>query len=146
MLLASANAFAVEVDIKDPVIREAPPGMQILAGYMTVVNNSKNSAILTGAESEQFARIELHNVIMQEGMARMVQMQQVEVAAGKSLTFQQGAKHLMMFEPARALKAGDSVEVKLLFTDGTQQQVMFQVKKLSAPAGDHHHHHNHMEK
>jgi copper(I)-binding protein len=142
MALVSANTLAADIEVRDPVIREAPPGMQVLAGYMTVVNNSQQNVVITGAESKQFGRIELHDVIMQEGMARMVQMEQVEVAAGKSFTFQQGAKHLMMFDPASALKAGDSVEVKLLFADGSQQLVVYQVKRLSAPAGGHQHHHH----
>jgi hypothetical protein len=78
-------------------------------------------------------------MVMQEGMAHMQKMAKVELQAGKSFVFQQGGKHMMLFDPAKSFKQGDQVQVKLILSDGTQTVVSFQVKKMTMTGSGHHH-------
>lgn len=58
-------------------------------------------------------------------MARMQHVEQIEVAAGATLTFASGGYHLMLLQRKRALSLGDQIEVTLLFADGQRLPVTF---------------------
>ena len=45
--------------VQDAWIRAAPPGVSVLAGYMTLVNDSDGDLIITAASSPSFRMIEM---------------------------------------------------------------------------------------
>jgi copper(I)-binding protein len=114
---ATTVSAAGKLEIDDAWIRQAPPGMNMTAGYMTIENKTGEAVALTGASSKEFGRIELHRTEVKDGMATMLPQNQVDVPAGGKAMFMPGGLHMMMFDPARELKPGDQVMVELQFAN-----------------------------
>ena len=140
-LLISSAATASGVEIDDQWVREAPPGMQMLAGYMTIENKSKKDVVLTGASSSAFGSIELHHTVIKNGMASMTQQESITIPANSEFEFKPKSYHLMLMKPKKQLKAGDKVKIKLKFSNYRSVSAKFPVRK--SVGGMHHQHHHH---
>jgi copper(I)-binding protein len=134
--IASAAGFVV----KDAWVREAPPNAMALGAFATLHNGSDKARTLVAAHSAVANKVELHKTIMEGDLAKMVQQERVEIAAGGEVKLQPGGLHIMLIGPKQALKAGDKVEVVLEFADGVTLPVSFEVRKGQGMAM----HHGHM--
>ena len=93
-------------------IREAPPGAMSVA-YARLTNRGKRALVLDGARSADFGGAGLHRTLVDDqGMARMREGT-LAIAPGASAALEPGGWHLMLFDPARILKAGDVVTLTL---------------------------------
>ena len=117
------------VSVRDAWIRETPPGMTMMAGYMALRNNTSRSQVLVAASSSVFESVMIHRTIVKDGMARMEHASQIELATNASLIFAPGGYHLMLMKPKRALRAGDPVVINLEFRGGLVLPVAFEVRK-----------------
>lgn len=115
-----AIAQTALLQLQQGEIRVPMPGRTVTAGYFTLHNASADAVELTGASSDAFKRIELHQHIEHDGMMRMVEVAAIEVDAGATLVFQPGGLHLMLFEPQQSLTVGNEISVTLEFADGQQ--------------------------
>ncbi len=115
VLIASFEALAEDnpLSILEPWIRAAPPGAMVLAGYMTLRNVGENEITIDKVSSPDFAMIEMHRTVVQNGMARMLPQDSLVIPAGGELRLQPGGLHLMMMQPRRALRAGDAIKLLL---------------------------------
>ena len=120
------GAFACPgLAVDDAWIREAPPGA-MSAAYAKLANRGTKPLRLDGARSEAFGGAGLHRTIMVDGMARMREGT-LEIAPGATAALEPGGWHLMLFDPASILKAGDVVMLSL--TCGTDARAFpFTVK------------------
>ena len=117
------------VSVRDAWIREAPPGVGVMAGYMELRNNTSGPQILVAASSSGFESVMFHRTIIKDGIAGMVHAPQVELTANASLIFAPGGYHLMLMKPKRTLRAGDPVVINLEFRGGLVLPVAFEVRK-----------------
>ena len=69
------------------------------AAYLTLTNNSAQDITITRVFSPELESVEMHESILEDGVSRMVKLQQVDIAAQQSVTFERGAKHLMLRYP-----------------------------------------------
>jgi periplasmic copper chaperone A len=108
-----ACAFACPgLAVEDAWIREAPPGA-MAAAYAKLTNKGKRALVLDGARSEAFGGAGLHqSTVDASGMARMREGR-LTIAPGATAALEPGGWHLMLFDPARILKAGDVVQLTL---------------------------------
>lgn len=127
--LLPAAGRAQEVSARDAWIREAPPGATVMAGYLELRNGTSRPLVLVAASSSGFAHVMMHRTAVKDGAARMEHLQQIELAPNASATFAPGGNHLMLMRPKRALRAGDSVVIKLEFRGGMVLPVAFEVRK-----------------
>jgi hypothetical protein len=127
--VTAAAADETKVGVKDAWINEAPPGAAAMAGYMTLHNPSTQARALVGARSAGFAMVMMHRTEMEGGMAKMVHQEEVDIPAGGEVSFAPGGYHLMLMRPRQAYKAGDKVEITLLFKNGTEMPVQFEVRR-----------------
>ena len=111
-MLASAGAQACPgLAVEDAWIREAPPGA-MSAAYARLTNRGSRPLTLDGARSDAFGGAGLHRTQIVDGMARMREGT-LEIAPGASAALEPGGWHLMLFDPALILKAGDVVTLTL---------------------------------
>ena len=115
--------------VVDGWVREAHPGAQVNAGYMTLVNVNPEPVSLISAESKSFKSIEFHEMAMVDGMMEMRELAGVVIPANGRYVFRPGGKHLMLKKPFKRVVEGDQVEVKLTFSDGAIQILNLNVKK-----------------
>lgn len=142
-LMASGDALMV----KDAWIREAPPGQEVLAGYMVLENHSATEQVLSGVRSPVFGSVEIHKTEMHEGMMRMVAQPRLAVPGHGRVELAPGGLHLMLMKPTQALHKGDKVELVLERADGAEIPVTAEVRmggmKGSDMGGGHEHGHQH---
>jgi copper(I)-binding protein len=123
-------------------IAEAPPVSKVLAAYMDIKNTSDKDQKLISAKSGDFGSIEFHRTVEKDGMASMQHQEYLLVPAGGTLTLKPGDYHMMLFRPARKLRAGDESSIQFQLADDTQVTVTATVKKASAEDSHEHHHHH----
>jgi len=117
------------VSVRDAWIRETPPGMTMMAGYMEMRNNTSRPQLLVGASSSGFESVMIHRTLVKDGMAGMVHASRIELAPNASLIFAPGGYHLMLMNAKRTLHAGDPVVINLEFRGGLVLPVAFAVRK-----------------
>ncbi len=131
LLLPLAAAQAAELDVSDAWVREAPPGVSVLAAYMQLHNGGDRPRQVVKVASPAFERVEMHRSEMKDGMARMLPVDALIVAPGKTLALAPGGYHLMLFHPKHPLRAGDTVPLDLTLASGDTIPVTAQVRRGS---------------
>ncbi len=124
---------------QDQWIREAPPGMQMMAGYATLKNDTDKTIDVLSVESPAFKAIEMHTTKIVDGTARMIEQEKLTIPAHGELKLAPGGFHLMLMMPTKALKAGDHVQMTLFLNDKKQKTIDFEVKKASSMQKMHSH-------
>ena len=129
LTFAAAASEEAGVSVRDAWVRESPPGVAMMAGYMALRNNTSRSHVLVAARSSDFETVTIHRTIAKDGMAGMVHASQIELTPNASLIFAPGGYHLMLMNPKRTLRAGDPVVINLEFRGGLVLPVAFEVRK-----------------
>jgi hypothetical protein len=129
LTLVAAASEAAGVSVRDAWVRETPPGMTMMAGYMELRNNTSQPQVLVAASSSGFEAVTIHRTIVKNGMASMVHALQIELTPGAGFIFTPGGYHLMLMKPKRTLRAGDRVNINLEFRSGLRLPVNFEVRQ-----------------
>ncbi|GIX33940.1 MAG: hypothetical protein KatS3mg125_1896 [Lysobacterales bacterium] len=130
LLLRAIPAAASEegVTVEGPWIRLAPPEARVMAGYGLLRNPGSSDRVLVGAESEAFGAIEIHETYEQDGLMRMRRLSELPIPAGGAVALKPGGPHLMLFRPSKPLPEGAEVPIRLRFSEGEEQVVVFTVR------------------
>ncbi len=127
------------LSVVDAWVLEAPPGMKVMAAYMTLKNHSDNEHELKGVSSPEFERVEMHRTIIENELARMVKQDSMTVNAGEVLKFEPGGSHLMLINPKKILKSGDEIDLTLILENEKKLNTKAHVRKHSEMTGMEHH-------
>ncbi|MCR6645888.1 MAG: copper chaperone PCu(A)C [Terricaulis sp.] len=85
------------IAIHDPWVGTTNPGANVAAGYVTLHNNGAAPDRLLSATSPRASRVELHEMLMDNGVMRMRQVHAIALAPGGSVTLAPGGLHIMFF-------------------------------------------------
>lgn len=127
--------------IQDAWVREAPPGVTTLAGYMNFINNSPETVVLQTVNSPDFERVELHQTRIEGNVARMEKKNSLTLSPGSTVKLQPNSYHLMLFKPKRAIQAGDRVALIISFKDQSPRKIEAEVRAVNDEKNTHQHHH-----
>jgi copper(I)-binding protein len=118
---AAACADGARVTATGGWIREAPPTAPVRAGYISLHNGGDADVTVTGARSDGFGAIEIHEMVpAADGTMRMRPVPQIVVPAGAHVALEPGGLHLMLFRPARALATGERTPLVFILADGRE--------------------------
>lgn len=125
-----------------PVVSEAwsratPPGVEVGAAYMVIEGGNKDDR-LVGASSTRAAMVHLHDVVEEEGVAKMRSTEDVHVSAGQRVELAPKGKHLMLMGLDAPLVAGQTYALVLQFADSGEQTVTVTVREATAESPHHH--------
>src|SRR5690242_1630014 len=101
-------------------VRPAPPGVTVLAGYLTLENLTDAPLQLTAVSSPDFDSVEMHQTVEKDGVASMQPVDAVTIPAHGKTEFLPGGYHLMLMQPKRDLGIGSMVTLRLSFSDGSE--------------------------
>jgi copper(I)-binding protein len=138
LAIAAAAAHAGDA----PVVtgawsRATPPGVSVGAAYLVITGGDKDDR-LTGASSERAEMVELHEVVEEDGVAKMRPTEEVEVPAGKRVELAPKGRHLMLMGLDAPLVAGQTYALVLKFAESGEQKVSVTVREATAgPAHPH---------
>ncbi|MGH8403048.1 MAG: copper chaperone PCu(A)C [Gammaproteobacteria bacterium] len=110
-------------------IREAPPGVSVMAGYLTLENLSGQTLTLVGVTSPDFRSVMVHKTVQLNGMDSMEPVTGLAIPAHKSVVFAPGGYHLMLMQPVKRLYDGDLVTLMLTFSDHSSLIIMAPVRR-----------------
>lgn len=115
------------------------PGDLPAGAYVTLQNDGDQPAALSGASSAQYADVMLHHSSTAGGMSRMTMVDAMIVPAHGQAVLAPAGYHLMLMQPTRPVKAGDTVVLTLKFADGSALDTRFIARPANAiDAGDEH--------
>lgn len=73
-------------------------GQKNTAAYMIINNNSQKTYLLVGATSSVADRVELHSVLMENGMVKMRPVDTITLLPQQQVALQPGDLHLMLID------------------------------------------------
>jgi hypothetical protein len=119
LFIANASYANDSLIISDSRIPEAPPGAQVMAGFMKIHNPSTQAIAITAVSSPMFENIEMHLSKEVNGIAKMLPQKSLNIPANVTLILQAGSYHLMLIKPKQPLRNGDSVFIEFSLSDKT---------------------------
>lgn len=117
------------IEFKDPWIPLAPPNVTVLAGYLTIVNDTPEALVFTHAVSDVFDAVEFHRTEATGDVLRMVRQLQLEVQAHSRFDLVPGGHHLMLLNPVAPLSEGQNVAITLITRDGAETAIQFTTRR-----------------
>lgn len=108
-------------------------GQPMSVAYMTLHNNSNGLLLISGASSPSFAKVEMHETLVTDGIARMRKLDSLGIAAGASSEFAAGGRHFMLLSPEGNVQTGDQVTLKLHYDNGAVLVLQAPVLDRSTP-------------
>jgi copper(I)-binding protein len=129
----AAETAADAVAVENAYVREVPPVSRTSAAFMTLRNTGVENHAVVAARTPAAAIVELHTHLMgDDGMHRMREVEQVEVRAGGEAVLQPGGLHVMLINLTAPLKAGDQVELTLVYDDDSEETIAAEVKTIES--------------
>ncbi|MDE1951289.1 MAG: copper chaperone PCu(A)C [Betaproteobacteria bacterium] len=101
-------------------------------GYVLLTNTSAKPVELVGADSPDYGNAMLHQSVSKNGVMEMLHVDKVVIPAHGSMAFKPGSFHIMLMQPKKGVKPGDTVPITLKFAGGEAMTVNFDVRKADA--------------
>lgn len=117
--------------IDHPVARTTIPDRPG-AAYATIKNMGMEDDRLIAASSPKAGRIELHTHIMENGIARMREVEGIDVPAGGTAELKPGGDHIMLFKLENALSEGETFPLTLTFEKAGDVEVTVNVEAMGS--------------
>lgn len=122
------NRNRMPLSVTDSWIRIAPPNAMALAGYATFRNESQQDIIITGVKSPLFKKSLIHTTNIENGIASMNHLDQLQIQPDSQAVLAPMGTHLMLMHPAKPLNLGDIVPITIMLKDGSEAKADFVVK------------------
>ena len=120
-VLSALPGFAADIMVEDAYARSSNP--KVGGVFFVMRNPSAEPVKLVDARSNVARKTELHTHLMQDGIARMRQVESIEIPAQGMAPLQRGGDHVMLMGLTAPLAQGASFPLTLVFDDGTEQVV-----------------------
>ena len=121
-----------------PWARATLGGAEVAGGYMKVENKGGEPDRLVSASSEIAARVELHDMKVEDGIMKMQALKDgLAIAPGGTAEFKPGSYHVMFMGLKAPLKQGERFKATLVFEKAGKVEVEFAIDAAGAkePAG-----------
>ncbi len=139
LLVGTAHATAAEHVRASHAWIRVLPGNLPAGAYVTLENDSDQATALSSASSTTYAQVMLHQSSMQGGMSRMTMVDSLTLPAHGNAVLVPGGYHMMLMQPIKPVKPGDTVRLMLKFSDGSILPADFIARPANAiGAGDEH--------
>ena len=130
---AMATDYTVgSLAISGPWSRATPEGAQTAIGYMTIKNSGTTTDRLIGGSIDVAETFELHSMVMENGIAKMRELKEVEIKPGQTIEFKPGGSHAMFVNLKHPLSKGEHIKGTLIFEHAGTVQVEYSVEGIGA--------------
>ncbi|CAK0764602.1 periplasmic copper chaperone A [Azospirillaceae bacterium] len=113
--VSAQEAKVGAIVIKNPWSRETAASMSTAVAYMILQNEGKDADRLLSGATPVADRVEIHTHVDDNGVMKMRQIPNVELAPGSVTTFAPGGLHVMLFGVKAPLKKGVNFPLTLTF-------------------------------
>ncbi|WP_422344431.1 copper chaperone PCu(A)C [Parasphingorhabdus sp.] len=119
-LSACGQGDVLRVD--EAVVNLSPVDGNPSSGYMTI-HGGPDDVSLVSVIADDVMRMEMHETVETDGMARMQQLSVVSVPAGEKIKFEPGGKHLMIWGVGRGSIQRGLLRMIFIFSNDDRIQV-----------------------
>lgn len=124
LLSACANSNSDEGDVSLGEAFSFTPAVDTTAAYFDITNNSDTDDVLLSADAEGFEDVQLHDTIVEDGSASMVEQEEgIAIPAGDTVTLEPGGLHVMLIGSENELAAGDELTINLVFENAGEVEL-----------------------
>ncbi|WP_047044894.1 copper chaperone PCu(A)C [Vibrio mexicanus] len=127
--IGESQSISDAITIEDARAKATIPGVKVGAGYLTIVNESDETLRLTEAKTTVAEHTEIHRMFMRDSKMAMRKVEYVEIEANEKFYLKPGGYHLMFMMLNQRLTDGESIEVELVFDNGTTATIDMPVIK-----------------
>lgn len=133
---AAAHGFKVgDLEVGHPYAIATPAAAKAGAGYFSVTNGGSDADRLVAIEAD-FPMVQIHETETDAaGVARMMEVEAVEIPAGGTVVLEPGGMHVMFMGLAAPLVEGDSIDATLVFEKAGAVAVQFSVEARGEDGG-----------
>jgi periplasmic copper chaperone A len=136
LLSTLANAASI-MTFTDAYVAAAPPGAAAMAAYMSIENPGDGPRRITAISSRDFAEVQIHRSSVDNGVARMQQLEYLAVEPASTLELKPGGIHLMLIDPVHDFEQGEMILLELKEADGTVHTLSLKVRRVTATTPHH---------
>jgi len=112
------------------------------AAYMTLMTHGDSTDTLIAVSTPVADKAELHNHVMDDGIAKMRQVEAIEVSPGEPAALEPGGLHIMLIGLKQALEEGTDFPLTLVFENAgnvTFEVPILGIKDAMHKGGSHKH-------
>ncbi len=120
------------VTVSHPWARATPPGAKVGAAYVEIAASKSGGDKLLGARADVAGRVEIHTHKHEGGVMKMQQIENLPVAAGKSVVLKPAGDHIMLMDLKKPLVEGDLLPLTLVFEKAGEVKVEATVEPVGA--------------
>ena len=132
-LTLAACTTGTSVTVEDPWVRSNPNGMG--AAYMVLTVPEADELVAASVDPSIAGTVEVHEVVMQDGMMRMQEVAGIPLPAGEPVALEPGGYHIMLMDMPTVLEAGTEVDVTLRLASGEELTVTATVRASTTEDG-----------
>lgn len=144
LALAACGGAKDEIKTEETAAPDDKPGIAISEGrmilpavsgnpagaYFTVENNGEKGVSIASVTIDGVGKTEIHET---KG-GQMKPVERLDVAAKSVVKFERGGLHVMGFDLDSKLKAGETTEMTVTFSDGDKVSAPLKLEAMGAPA------------
>ena len=128
-LLLGACGTKEGIEVRDAWARTSARGMNS-AVYFVIQNHNAEADELIGAASDAADVVEIHESRMEGDVMMMNRVESIVLEPTAKVELKPGGYHVMLIGLKQDLKAGDEIEVTLLFRNGADLTLTITVKDM----------------
>jgi copper(I)-binding protein len=136
-LMFCACSVNAQVVVEQPWVRGTVAAQRATGAFMTLKSDKPVS--LVSAASSAAKVVEIHEMKMENNVMKMQAVSKIDLVPGKATELKPGSFHIMLFDLAKPLTAGESVPITLEFkgADGksVKQEVKAEVRDMTGKPG-----------
>lgn len=132
-VVSALEALGAEsIKVSDPWVRAVPHVSSVTAVYMVIENTGDKDDKLTGVNTAASKYSEIHTTsIDKHNVASMLKVDSLPVPSGGILELKPGGSHIMLRELHSPVKAGEKIEIDLLFEKSGTIRIEAEVREDS---------------
>jgi len=135
-LLFAALQASAQVDVSQAWVRATVAQQKATGAFLQL--KSKSDSRLVEARSPVAGVVEIHEMAMDGSVMKMRAVPGLDLPAGKTVELKPGGYHIMLMDLKGAIKAGDKVDLTLVFENAAKKretlEVKAEAKQLGTPA------------
>jgi len=120
------------ITVAHPWARATPGGVKVGGAFFEMKAAAGKDDRLIAVRSPVAGNVEIHNHIMDGGVARMRRVDAIAVAGGRSVVLAPGGYHVMLMDLKQPLKQGNLLKLTLVFETAGEIEVDATVEPIGA--------------
>ena len=104
------------------------PGNSVTSGYANIKNNSNEGITIESINSPDFKLVEIHETIINDGIARMIEIENLFIPKNDAVLLERGGKHFMFFEPTSSISIGQEIKLSIGLSNDSNIDIVVPAK------------------